>query len=142
MDYSPTLCFAGFNSKMRISARNKIKIAIAAVYVTTEFCVSRHMSRKMTKEICHNNIPSVATQRTEYRRGAMSGQKTACSDKTWEGFNKPAKTKKVNVAKRFFSWMSTPGRTCRDIKASVTTLEIRRKHKFCCNKVSYVTIRN
>ena len=39
-------------------------------------------------------------------------------------------TKKVNVETRFVSWMSTPGRICRDIKAHVATKEIGRKQKF------------
>ena len=96
----------------------------------------------MTKEICHNNISSVITQRTEYRRGAMSGQKTACRDRTWEECNKSAETNKVNVVTGFVNWMSTPGRTCREIKAPVATLETGRKHKFYRDKVSYVTTRN
>ena len=131
MDYSPTLCFIGFNSKMRISARKKRKIAIAAVSVATEFCVSQQTSKQMAKEISHDNISSVTTKRTEYRRGAMSRQKTACRDKS-------AGTKKVNVATRFVSWMSTLGKTCLNIKAPVATLETGRKQKFCCDKVSYV----
>ena len=96
----------------------------------------------MAKEICHDNISSVATLRTGYRRGAMSRQKTACHDRTWEECNKSVETKKDNVATRFVSWMSTPGRTCRDIKAPVATLEIRRKQKICRNKVSCVATRN
>ena len=68
----------------------------------------------MVKEICHDNISSFATQRTEYRRRDMSQQKIACRDRTREECNKSAETKKVNVATRFVSWMSTPGRTCRD----------------------------
>ena len=143
MDYSPTLCFAGFNSKRReFQQKNKIKRAIAAIYVVTEFCVSRRTSKQMAKKICHNNISSVATQMIEYRRGAMSRQKTACRDRTWEECNKSAETKKDNVATRFVSWMSTPGRTCHDIKAPVAILETRRKHKSCRNKVSYVATRN
>ena len=38
-----------------------------------------------------------------------------------------AETKKINVATRFVSWMSTPGRTCRDIKAHVATLETKER---------------
>ena len=89
----------------------------------------RQTSKQMAKEICHDNISSVATQRTEYRRGAMSQQKTACRDRTWEECNKPAETKKDNVATRFVSWISTLGRTCRDIKAHVAIIETRRKQK-------------
>ena len=68
----------------------------------------------MAKEICQDNISLVATQRTEYRRRAMSRQKIACRDRTWEECNKSAETMKVNVATRFVNWMSTSGRTCRD----------------------------
>ena len=57
----------------------------------------------MAKEIYHDNISSVATQRTEYRRRAMSRQKIACHDRTWEEGNKSAETKKVNVATRVVS---------------------------------------
>ena len=81
--------------------------------------MSRQTSKKMAKEICHDNISSVATQWTEYRRRAMSRQKIACRNKTWEECNKSIETKKVNVATRFVSWMSTPGRTYRDIKSLV-----------------------
>ena len=104
--------------------------------------MSRRTSKKMAKEICHDNISFVATQMTEYRRRVMSRQKIACLDRTWEECNKLAETKKVNVTTRFVSWMSTPRRTCRDIKAPVTTLETGRKQKFYRDKVSYVTTRN
>ena len=76
--------------------------------------MSRQKSKQMAKEIYHDNISTVAAQRIEYRIRAMSRQKIVCRDKTWEECNKSAKTKKVNVATRFVSWMSIPGRTCRD----------------------------
>ena len=104
--------------------------------------MSRQTSKQMVKEICHDNISSVAAQRTEYRRRAMLQQKIACRDKTWEECNKSAEIKKVNIATRFVSWMSTPGSTCRDIKALVVTLETGRKQKFYRDKVSYVATRN
>ena len=72
----------------------------------------------------------------------MSRQKTMCRDKTWEECNKSAETKRYNVATRFVSWMSTSGRTCHGIKAPVAILKTGRKHKFCCDKVSYVATRN
>ena len=96
----------------------------------------------MAKEIYHDNISSVTTQRTKYRRGAMSQQKTASCDRTWEECNKSAKTEKYNVVTRFVSWMSTSGRTCHNIKAHVTTLETGRKHKIYRDKVSCVMTRN
>ena len=86
-----------------MSARKKRKRAIAAIYVAIEFCVSRQMSKKMAKEIFHDNISSVTTQRTEYRRRAMSRQNIACRDRTWKECNKLAETKKVDVATRFVS---------------------------------------
>ena len=46
----------------------------------------------------------------------MSRQKIMRRDRTWEEFNKSAETKKVNVVTRFVSWMSTLGRTCRDME--------------------------
>ena len=104
--------------------------------------MSRQTSKQMAKEICHDDIFSVATQMAEYRRGTMWRQKTACRDRTWEECNKSAEIKKDNVATRFVSWMSTLGRTCCDIKALVATLETRRKHKLCLDKVSYVTTKN
>ena len=67
MEYSPTLCFTGFNSKAKkFQKKKKIKRAIAAVYVTTEFCVSRKKSKQIAKELCHDSISSVATQRSKY----------------------------------------------------------------------------
>ena len=133
MDYSPTLCFAGFNSKRRkFQQERKEKNNCSSLCrdrvmcVATEFCVSRQTSKQMAKEICHDNISSVAKQRTEYRRRAMSRQKIACRDRTWEECNKSVETKIVDVATRFASWMSTPRRICCDIKAHVTTLETRK----------------
>ena len=128
--------------KEKISVRKKRKRAIAAVYVAIEFFVPRQTSKQMAKEICHDNISFVATQRTLYRRGAMSRQKTTCHNRTLEKCNKSVKTKRDNVATRFVSWMSTSGRTCRDIKAPVATLKTGRKQKFFRDKVSYVTARN
>ena len=73
MDYLPALCFVGFNLKNdKNPAIKKRKRAIAAVYVATEFCVSRQTCKQMAKEKCHDSISSVTTQRTEYRRRAMS----------------------------------------------------------------------
>ena len=50
-----------------------------------------------------------------------------------------AETKKVYVATRFFSRMSTPGRICPDKQALVATNETGRKHKFCRDKGSSIT---
>ena len=104
--------------------------------------MSRQTSKQMAKEICHNNISSIATQGTEHRRIAMLRQKIVCRDRTWEESNKSVGTKKFNVATRFVSWMSTPRRICRDIKAHVATLEKGRKHKLYRDKVSCVVTRN
>ena len=89
-------------------------------------CRNKHLS-KWLRKICHDNIYSVATQRTEYRRAAMLRQKTACGNRTWEECNKSTMTKKDNVVIRFVSWMSTSGRTCCDIKAPIATLKTRRE---------------
>ena len=83
----------------------------------------------MAKEICHDNISSIE-------------RKIACRDRTWEECNKSVETKRDNVETRFVSWMSTLGRTCRDIKTPVATLKIGREHKLCPDKVSYVVTRN
>ena len=80
----------------------------------------------MAKGICHDIISYVTTQMTEYRRRAMLRQKTVCRDRTWEECNKSTETNKINVATRLVSWMSTPGRTCRNIKAYVATLETKK----------------
>ena len=82
MEYSPTLCFVGFNSKRRkFQQRKKRKRAIATIYVATEFCVSRQTSKQMAKGIDHDNISYVAKKRTEFRKGAMSRQGIICRDK-------------------------------------------------------------
>ena len=96
--------------------------------------MSRKTSKQMAKEIYHHNISSIATQRTEYRRRAMSLQKIVCHDKTWEECNKSAETKKINVAIRLVSWMSTPGRTCRNIKAHVATLETKESRNYVATR--------
>ena len=130
MDYSPTLCFVGFNSKIRKFQQKRKKKSNCSILCCDRFCVLRQMSKQMAKEIYHDNISFVSTQRTEYRRGAISRQKTAFHDRTWEECNKSAKAKKYNVATRFVSWMSTLGRTCRYIKAHVTTLETKESRNF------------
>ena len=69
MDYSPTLCFAGFNPKMiKFQQERREKKAISVVSIATEFYVSQQTSKQMAKEICHS---VVATQRTEYIREIM-----------------------------------------------------------------------
>ena len=55
MEYSPTWCFVGFNSKRR-------KRAIAAVYVATEFCVSQQTSKLIAKELCRDKRQRVAIE--------------------------------------------------------------------------------
>ena len=88
----------------------------------------------MAKEICHDNFFSVATQRTEYRRRAMSRKNIVCQDRTWEECNKSVDTKKINVATMFVNWMSTKGGTCRDIKAYVATLEMKESRNFVATR--------
>ena len=63
------------------------------------------------------------------------------SQQKMESCNKSVETKKVNVATRFVSWMSTQGRIYRNIEASVATKETGRKQKFYHDKVSSVVIR-
>ena len=92
--------------------------------------MSRQMFKQTAKEICHDNISFVAIQIIECRRRAMSQQKIACRDRTWEECNKSTETKKVNVEIRFFSWMSTLGRTCLDIKALIATLETKESKNY------------
>ena len=96
--------------------------------------MSRQTSKKMAKEMCHDNIYSVATQRTKYRRGAMSIQKTACRDKTWEECNKSTEIKKNNVATRFVSWTSTPRRTYRDTRNRKKVEILLRQGILCRDK--------
>ena len=77
--------FHRFSSKKeKISVRKKRKRTIAAVSVATEFYVSRKTFKQMAKEICHNNISYIATQRIEYRREAISRQKIVCRDRKWK----------------------------------------------------------
>ena len=67
MEYLPTLCFVGFNSKRRkIPVGNKRKRPIVAVSIVIEFCVSQQTFKQMEKELGHDNISFVATQRFEY----------------------------------------------------------------------------
>ena len=89
MDYSQTLCFAVFNSKMRKIQKKEEKKSNCSslccdrvLCVAIEFCVSRQMSKRMVKEKCYDSISYVTTQRTEYRRRAMSRQKTTCRNRT------------------------------------------------------------
>ena len=78
-----------------------------------EFSVSRQTPKKIAKELCR--------------------------DIKWEESNNSAETKKVYVATRFFSRMSTPRRICRDKEALVVTNETIRKQKLCRDKGSSVT---
>ena len=69
----------------------------------------------------------------------MSRQKTVCHDRKWEESDNSVEIKKVYVATRFFSRMSTPGRICCDKEAPVAINEIGRKQKLCRDKRSSVT---
>ena len=67
MEYLPTLCFAGFYSKKRkFPTGKKRKRAIAAISVATEFCVWQQTPKQMEKELSHDNISFIATQRSKY----------------------------------------------------------------------------
>ena len=74
-------------------------------------------------------------------KGALSQQKKVCCDRKWEESEHSAETKKVYVAKKIFSRMSTPGIICRDKEAPVVTNETGKKQKFCHDKASSVTTR-
>ena len=64
----------------------------------------------------------------------MLRQKTACRNRTWEERNKLAETKRDNVATRFVNWMSTLGRTCRDIKNWKREEDMSRQGILCRDK--------
>ena len=81
--------------------------------------MTRQTSNQMAKEKCHDSISSVVKQSTEYRRRAMSRQKTVCRDKTCEESNKSAGTKRDNVVTRFF-------------KLDVKTRRNLSRHKSSC----------
>ena len=82
MNYSPTLCFAGFNSKRKnFSKKEEKKSNYSSLCRNRVLCVITNV-QEMAKEICHDNISSIATRRIEYRRRAMSRQLTACRDRT------------------------------------------------------------
>ena len=58
--------FCRFNFKREKNlVEKKRKRAIAAVSVATEFCVSQQTFKQMAKELCHDNISPVATQKYE-----------------------------------------------------------------------------
>ena len=77
----------------------------------------RQTSKLIAKELCHD--------KRQYKKWEESDKKTA-------------ETKKVYVATRFFSRMSTLGRICYDKEAPVVTNETGRKHKLCRDKASSV----
>ena len=63
MEYSPTLCFAGFNSKRRkFQQERREKRAIAAAYVVTKFFVSGQTPKKIAKELCRDKRQRVETE--------------------------------------------------------------------------------
>ena len=66
MEYSPTLCFAGFNSKGENSSRKEKQKGQMQHFVVIEFCVSQQTFKQMARELCHDNLSSVVTQRAEY----------------------------------------------------------------------------
>ena len=83
MEYSPTLCFAGFNSKIRKFPKKEEK-------------------KSNCSSLCRDKKFCVMTNAQANRKGTLSRQKTACRDRKWEESNNSAKTKKVYVATRFF----------------------------------------
>ena len=67
MEYLQTLCFAGVNSKRKkIPAGKKRKGATVEISIATEFCMSQQTSKQIEKELGHENISFIATQRPEY----------------------------------------------------------------------------
>ena len=73
MEYSPTLCFAGFSSKKRKfqqERREKEQLQQPMLRQSSIFLDKRSMQK--AEELCHDNISSIATQRIEYRIRAMS----------------------------------------------------------------------
>ena len=89
--------------------------------------MSRQMFEQMAKEICHDNNSSIATQRTEYRRRAMSQQKTMCRNKIWEECNKSAETKRDNVVTRFLMMDVKTRRNLLQHKSSCRDARNRKK---------------
>ena len=89
--------------------------------------------------LCRGRILCVAKNVQANSKGILSRQKTACRNIKWEESNNSTETKKVYVATRFFSRMSTLGRICRDKEVTVVTNETNREQKFCSYKRSSVT---
>ena len=82
--------------------------------------MSRQTSELIAKELYRDKRQCVATE-------------------NGKNLTKIAETKKLYVATRFFSRMSTPGIICRDKKAPVTTNETGIKQKLFHNKASSIT---
>ena len=81
--------------------------------------MSRQTSKLIARELCRDKRNCVAIE-------------------NGNNLTKIAETKKVYVAMRFFSRMSTPGRICCDKEAPIVTNETGRRQKLCCNKGSSV----
>ena len=75
----------------------------------------------MAKEICHDNISTVTTQRTEYRKRAMSLQKIACRNRTSEECNKSDETRNLMLRKGF--------------QLDVNTMKSLSRHKSSCRDI-------
>ena len=88
---------------------------------------------------CHNKVLCVATNIQATSKGALSQQKIVCRDRKWKESDNLVEIKKVYVATRFFSRMSTPVRIYRDKEAPVAPNETGRKHKFCRDKAFSIT---
>ena len=77
--------------------------------------------------LCRDRVLCVTTKIQANRKEALSRKKIVCSDRKWEEYDNSAETKKVYVATRFFSRMSTPGRIFHDKEAPIATNETDRK---------------
>ena len=89
----------------------------------TIFLLLQHKGVNIEEELCRHKIQRVVTKH----------EKNVTSQ---------LRQREIMLRQGFLCWMSKLGGTCRDIKASVTTLEKRRKQRFCRDKVSYVATRN
>ena len=138
MDYSPNLCFVGFNLKMRkfmkerrekdqlrqsmsrqsAVCRDKRSSKWLRKFVTTIFLLSQHKGLNIEEKLCCNKRQSVAT---EHEKNVTS----------------QLRQREIMLRQGFLCWMSKPGGTCHDIKAPVATIEKGRKQRFCRDKVSY-----
>ena len=135
MNYSPTLCFVGFNSKRRkiqqerrekeqlqhfmsqqsFVCHNKLPSEWLRKNVTTIFLLSQHKELSIKEELCRDKRQRVMTEHEKNVTNQL-------------------RQRKIMLRQGFLCWMSKPGGTCRDPRNRKKAEILSRQGILCRDK--------